>query len=237
MRGMTENKKRKMQNQMRKMQNQMRKMKNQMSRGYIKSLLLIAVGLFLLGVVTAFLLLSFLLGGGAVCLLVSKRCLSIGVRWLVKSMGLRGVGLFLVGAILRGCLDPSPLFMMDDPSDSGLPDLNEPAAPEEPLLEPQEASREEFLRVKGRLEGYAQRVSGQPTPPQFGFFEVSLPKTLKFEEGVSRARLQALESFITEAENRLPAGGSVEPQKALLRLKTQLEEWEARQEALANRHN
>ncbi|PWA75965.1 hypothetical protein CTI12_AA237590 [Artemisia annua] len=165
----------------------------------------------------AFLLLSFLLskGVGAVCLfynVVSKSCVSMVVHHLfVKSMGLRGVSLFLVGAILRWCLNPSALFMME-PSRSGLPDLNEPAAPEEPLLEPQEASREDILRVRRRLERYAQRISGQTTPPEFHFFEVSLPKTFQLEEGVSLARLRALESFITEEEGRLHSGGSVAPQ-------------------------
>lgn len=173
--------------------------------------------------VTAFLLLSFLLakGVGAVCLfynLVSKSCVSMVVHFFVKSMGLKGVSLFLVGAILRWCLSPSALFMMG-PSGSGLPDLNEPAAPEEPLLEPQEASGEEILRVRRRLERYMQVISGQTAPPRFRFFDVSLPKTFQLEQGVSRARLRALDSFIEEEEGRVLAGDSTMQMQGLLRLK------------------
>ena len=148
------------------------------------------------------------------------------VHFFVKSMGLKGVSLFLVGAILRWFFSPAALFMMG-PSDSGLPDLNEPKAPEEPLLEPQEASFDEILEVRRRLERYAQRISGQTAPPEFNFFEVSLPKTFQLEQGVSLARLRALDSFIEEEERRVLAGDSIAQMQGLLRLKTKMGKWDA----------
>ena len=170
--------------------------------------------------VAALLLVLFILAkiGGGVSILNNffvRSSLSLVVDILLKSTGLRGVSLLLVGAILRCCFSPTSMI---EPSGSDLPDLNAPAP------EP-EATAEEIGRVRQRLFRYMLLV-GPPNIAPDPCLSNSLEKTFHLGEKVSERRLQALDSILEEETHRVLGGESTDHIGGLLRLKKKMDRWD-----------
>lgn len=105
-----------------------------------------------------------------------------------------------------------------------LPDLNSPAVPEQPPLEPQGVSWEETLPVRRRLEEYMSSLNKEGIAPRSDFINDLINK-LKIP-GTSRARLKAIDLVIEQnsiAQHNRPQTWA----RAAIILLQEVERWDA----------